>query len=258
MSKEKLKVVKIGGYVVDSPAMLESVLRDFAALDGKKLLVHGGGRLATKVSSGLGIETQMVQGRRVTDAQTLQVVTMVYAGWINKSITAQLHSLGLMAWGVCGADAMIMPARKRAIQDGVDYGFVGDVDSGDVNSGALSGMLNGGYSVVVAPITMTRGGQLLNTNADTVAQNIAVALSEEYDVELIYFFERSGVLSDIDDEASLIPLINHTNYCDLKSQGKIFDGMIPKIDNALFAVQSGVSVVRICNNLNQRTGTIII
>lgn len=253
---KKLKVIKIGGNIVDSPEALDRLLSEFATLEGRKILVHGGGKVATKISAALGIETQMVDGRRVTDAATVEVVTMVYAGGINKKIVASLQSKGVKAWGVCGADASIIPAVKRPIQK-VDYGFVGDVVTDKINSEALDMLLSGGYSVVVAPITMDSSGQLLNTNADTIAQSVAVAMSQLYDVELIYLFEKRGVLADINDEDSVIKLINSDNYKSLIDEGKIFDGMLPKIDNALLAIKSGVGSVRICNSALEGEGTVI-
>ncbi len=256
MSRERLRVVKIGGNIVDSPEALDRLLDEFAALEGNKILVHGGGKVATKISAALGIESKMVDGRRITDAATVEVVTMVYAGGINKRIVAKLNGRGASAWGVCGADALLIPAVKRPVKE-IDYGFVGDVLTEEINTKAFNMLLGAGYSVVVAPITSNSEGQLLNTNADTIAQSVAVALSSLYDVELLYLFEKAGVLADIDDEGSVIELISQENYPALKSSGKIFDGMIPKIDNALQAVSSGVSGVRICNSLTERAGTLI-
>ncbi|MFI3264813.1 MAG: acetylglutamate kinase [Rikenellaceae bacterium] len=256
MSKQRLKVVKIGGHVVDSVEGLDKLLDEFATLEGNKILVHGGGKIATKISGALGIEAKMVDGRRITDAATVEVVTMVYAGGINKGIVAKLHKRGVSVWGVCGADASLIPAVKRPVK-AIDYGFVGDVLTDQINSGAFQMLINSGYSVVVAPITVDASGQLLNTNADTIAQSVAVAMSALYDVELIYLFEKPGVLADISDESSVIKLISHDNYAELKSSGKIFDGMIPKIDNALFAVDNGVGAVRICDTLLLEAGTLI-
>ncbi len=254
--REKLKVVKIGGNIVDNPEALDRLLDQFAGLEGNKMLVHGGGKIATKISAALGIETKMIDGRRVTDRETVEVVTMVYAGGINKKIVAKLHKRGVNAWGICGADANIIPAIKRPVKS-IDYGFVGDVLYDEINSSALDMLLKGGYNVVVAPITMDREGQLLNTNADTVAQSVAVGMCKLYDVELIYLFEKSGVLADINDEESVIKVISNDNYPTLKSEGKIFDGMLPKIDNAMLALESGVKGVRICNTLLQDAGTLI-
>lgn len=256
MNREKLKVVKIGGHVVDSAEALDKLLDEFTVLQGNKILVHGGGKIATKISAALGIEAKMVDGRRITDAATVEVVTMVYAGGINKSIVAKLQKRGVNAWGVSGADAQIIPAVKRPVKD-IDYGFVGDVLTDKINTKALDMLVGAGYSVVVAPITVDSEGQLLNTNADTIAQSVAVGMSRLYDVELIYLFEKPGVLADINDEESVIKLISPKNYAELKSSGKIFDGMIPKIDNAFFAVDNGVSAVRICDTLKVESGTLI-
>ncbi len=256
MSKERLKVVKIGGHVVDSVEGLDKLLDEFAALEGNKILVHGGGKIATKISAALGIEAKMIEGRRVTDAATVEVVTMVYAGGINKNIVAKLQKRGVAAWGICGADAHLIPANKRPVKQ-IDYGFVGDVLTDQINCKAFDMLLGAGYSVVVAPITMDMSGQLLNTNADTIAQSVAVAMSSLYEVELVYLFEKPGVLADISDESSVIKLISHDNYAELKESGKIFDGMIPKIDNALHAVDNGVKAVRICDTLKGEAGTLI-
>ncbi|MFI3323313.1 MAG: acetylglutamate kinase [Rikenellaceae bacterium] len=255
MSK-KLKVVKIGGHVVDSPEGLDKLLDEFAALEGDKILVHGGGKVATKISAALGIEAKMVEGRRITDAATVEVVTMVYAGGINKGIVAKLQKRGVAAWGVCGADGHIIPAVKRPVKE-IDYGFVGDVLTEEIDCKALDMLIGAGYSVVVAPITLDADGQLLNTNADTIAQSVAVAMSALREVELIYLFEKAGVLADINDPQSVITLISHKNYPELKADGKIFDGMIPKIDNALHAVDNGVAAVRICDTLLKDSGTLI-
>ncbi|MFI3285320.1 MAG: acetylglutamate kinase [Rikenellaceae bacterium] len=257
MSRESLKVVKIGGHVVDSVEGLDKLLDEFAALEGNKILVHGGGKIATKISAALGIESKMVDGRRITDAATVEVVTMVYAGGINKSIVAKLQKRGIAAWGVCGADAQIIPAVKRPVKE-IDYGFVGDVLTNEIKSEAFKMLIDAGFSVVVAPITLSAEGQLLNTNADTIAQSVAVAMSKLYDVELIYLFEKPGVLEDVEDPTSVIEQISHDNYAELKESGKIFDGMIPKIDNALFAVDNGVSGVRICDTLKVAVGTLIV
>lgn len=251
-----LKVFKISGNIVDNPEALDNFLADYAKYEGKKILVHGGGKIATKISAALGIETVMIDGRRVTDKATIDVVTMVYAGGVNKSIVAKLQGLGVNAWGVCGADGVIMPADKRPVKT-VDYGFVGDVRVDDINTKALDMLIDNGYSVVVAPITIDKSGQLLNTNADTVAQSVATAMSKLYEVELVYLFEKSGVLLDINDEASVIAEINKSYYEELKAEKKIFDGMLPKIDNAFTAIDKGVKSVRICNSINGDKGTVI-
>ncbi len=251
-----LKVIKIGGNIVDFPDALNTMLQEFAALEGEKILVHGGGRVATKVSAALGIETKMVEGRRVTDRETVEVVTMVYAGGVNKGIVSGLRGLGVNAWGVCGADGGLIPAAKRPVKD-VDYGFVGDVTESEINTAGFEMLLENGYYPIVAPITIDPTGQLLNTNADTVAMSIAVAMSKHYQVELVYVFEKNGVLEDVDNPDSVIPEITAVNFTELKHSKKIFDGMIPKIQNALKAVESGVNSVRICNTVQQGHGTVI-
>ena len=248
---EKLYVIKIGGNIIDDEIKLSSFLQSFAAVEGKKILVHGGGKLATKLAKQLGVEQQMVDGRRITDAETLKIVTMVYAGSINKNIVAKLQSHQCNTIGLSGADGNCIVSHKRGSHSkfgasGVDYGFVGDVD--EVNAGLLKSLLDQQIAIVLAPITVDKNGQLLNTNADTIAQETAKALSGLYDVELVYSFEKSGVLLDVNDESSVIPVLNAEYYQELKTphQGigaKIFEGMIPKLDNAFAALNSGVTRV---------------
>ncbi len=250
--KKKLYVIKIGGNIIDNEDKLASFLKDFAELFGAPspqhpfrgrglgLLVHGGGKLATKLAADLGIEQQLIDGRRITDAATLKIVTMVYAGAINKNVVAQLQANGCNAIGLTGADGNAIKAHKRN-HPTIDYGFVGDVDT--VNTGLLRSLLEQNIAVVLAPITHDGNGLLLNTNADTIAQEAAKALSSIYDVELIYSFEKSGVLMNADDDASVISAINPTTYKDLKEKQIIFAGMIPKLDNAFAAINSGVSKV---------------
>jgi len=237
---KKLYVIKIGGNIIDNEAKLAAFIKDFAAVDGLKVLVHGGGKLATKLAADLGIEQQMIDGRRITDAATLKIVTMVYAGAINKNVVAQLQANGCNAIGLTGADGNAIKAHKRN-HPTIDYGFVGDVD--EVNTRLLQSLLEQNIAVVLAPITHDGNGLLLNTNADTIAQEAAKALSSIYDVELIYSFEKSGVLMDAEDDASVIPSINPTTYSELKENQVIFAGMIPKLDNAFAAINSGVSKV---------------
>lgn len=242
---EKLYVIKIGGNIIDDEEKLSSFLQLFAGIEGEKILVHGGGKLATKLAKQLGVEQQMIDGRRITDAETLKIVTMVYAGSINKNIVAKLQSHQCNAIGLSGADGNVIRAHKR-IHPTINYGFVGDVDA--VNSSLLKSLLEQNIAVVLAPITVDTNGQLLNTNADTIAQETAKAMSDLYDVELIYSFEKSGVLLDVNDETSVIPVLNAEYYLELKTplQGKgakIFEGMIPKLDNAFAALQSGVTKV---------------
>lgn len=242
MQMDTLVVIKIGGNIIDDEAKLSSFLRSFAAVKGKKVLVHGGGKLATKLAAQLGVEQQMVDGRRITDAETLKIVTMVYAGYINKNIVAQLQANGCNTIGLSGADGNLIVAHKRPpLSNGIDYGFVGDVDS--VNTDLLQNLLDTGLTVVAAPITQDGRGQLLNTNADTIAQEIAKSLSKIYKVQLIYSFEKSGVLLDINDESSVIPQINPAYYEELKEKSLIFAGMLPKLDNAFSALQNGVNKV---------------
>ncbi len=245
--KQQLKVIKIGGNVVDDPQELARFLRDFASLAGPKVLVHGGGKVATAVARGLGVEARMIDGRRVTDAQTLQIVTMVYAGLINKQLVAQLQALGCNALGLCGADGGLVTAHRRAVTPaGVDYGFVGDPAAFHAPT-ALT-LLGGGLTPVVAPITGDGAGGLLNTNADTMAQYVAVGLAGtgQYAVELIYCFEKPGVLRDVEDPGSVIPRIDPSLYAELKRDGIVSAGMLPKLDNAFAAIASGVDHVVIC------------
>ena len=235
-------VIKIGGNIIDDEAKLFSFLKDFAAIETKKILVHGGGKLATRLAEQLKIPQQVVEGRRITDAETLKVVTMVYAGYINKNIVAQLQAGNCNAIGLCGADGDAILAHKRQ-HPVMDYGFVGDVDA--INTSLISNLLEKNITPVFAPITHDQQGQLLNTNADTIAQQIAKGLSALFDVTLIYSFEKSGVLLDANDDSSIIPVIDPASYNKLKAGGKIFAGMIPKLDNAFAALNSGVKKVNI-------------
>ncbi len=236
----KLYVIKIGGNIIDDDAKLASFLKDFASLEEKKILVHGGGKLATRLAEKLGIKQQLVDGRRITDAETLKIVTMVYAGYVNKNIVAALQANNCNAIGLCGADGDTILAHKRQ-HPVLDYGFVGDVDA--MNSDLLSSLLEKNIAIVFAPITHDQQGQLLNTNADTIAQEIAKGMSDLYDVQLIYSFEKSGVLLDADDDTTVIPEITSSYYQQLKLKNKIFAGMIPKLDNAFTALKSGVRKV---------------
>ncbi len=241
---DKLYVIKIGGNVIDNEALLKELLLQFSSLQGKKILVHGGGKLATRMAEKMEIPQQLVDGRRITDAETLKIVTMVYAGYINKNIVAQLQSLESNAIGLTGADAGVILAHKR-IHPTIDFGFVGDIDR--VNSLFLQGILEQEISIVVAPITHDGKGQLLNTNADTIAQEIAKSLCAHYETKLIYIFEKAGVLLDVEDEGSLISRLDRHYYKELKEpeEGpvRIFAGMIPKLDNAFAAIDSGVKEV---------------
>lgn len=242
-AKPILQVVKIGGNVIDNPVALTSFLQDFTRIDGPKLLVHGGGKIATQMAASLGIVSKMIEGRRVTDAESLRIVTMVYAGWINKSVVAELQSLSCNALGLTGPDGGMVLSKKRAATP-IDYGFVGDIVS--VNSTSLSGLIASGFAPVFAPITADKDGQLLNTNADTMAQALAIALSSTYDVTLTYCFEKKGVLLDPHDDDSVISSIDSASFIKLKEKGIVSEGMIPKLENALKAISAGVSVVRLC------------
>ena len=244
---EKIAVVKIGGNIIDNEASLAAFLTAFSGIEGHKILIHGGGKLATKMAADLNIPQQMVDGRRITDAATLKIVTMVYAGYINKNIVAVLQSKNTNALGICGADASIVKAHTR-IDATTNYGFVGDIDTVDTQK--ILQFLQAGLSLVVAPITHDGAGQLLNTNADTMAQATATALCNQYEVSLVYAFERKGVLSDIEDSSSVIPIINPKNYAVLKASGQVSEGMIPKLDNALAAIDKGVSRVIIGDALD--------
>ena len=237
---DKLYVIKIGGNIIDDGKKLSSFLKSFAAIEEKKILVHGGGKLATKLAEKMGVEQKLVDGRRITDAETLKVVTMVYAGYVNKNIVAQLQSFHCNAIGLSGVDGDTILAHKRK-HPVIDYGFVGDVDS--VNSPLIKILLDQNLALVFAPITHDQSGQLLNTNADTIAQEIAKAMGRVYEVKLIYSFEKSGVLMDAEDESTVITSINPGYYKELKAKEKIFAGMIPKLDNAFAALNSGVDKV---------------
>ena len=237
---ESLYVVKIGGNIIDDEQLLSSFLKKFAAISNKKILIHGGGKLATRMAEKMGIPQQMIDGRRLTDAETLKIVTMVYAGYINKNIVARLQSLECKSVGITGADGNSILSHKRE-KAGIDYGFAGDIDQ--VDSSWFIQLLLLGQTLVVAPITHDGKGQLLNTNADTIAQEIAKSLSSFFDVVLIYSFEKSGVLKDVDNENSVIEKLHLGYYNELKETEKIFAGMIPKLDNAFKAIEAGVQKV---------------
>ena len=282
-----IQVIKIGGNVVDNPLLLEQFIRDFSGLDGPKVLVHGGGVMASQMQKRLGQQPVMIDGRRVTDTDTLKVVTMVYAGWCSKSIVALLQKHGCNAVGLSGADADLIratrrpPVRKAGQADGetvtIDYGYVGDVDPGMINAGFLHSLINADITPVICAITHDGKGNLLNTNADTIASSVAVSLAsyikegirteslssgkpaELPEVSLIYCFEKDGVLYDRDDDSSVIPEITPERYSRLKQEGRVAAGMIPKLDNAFNALENGVKQVIIKNarNIGNSIGTVI-
>lgn len=265
---KSLKIIKVGGNVIDNPEQLEKFLSDFAIIQGPKILIHGGGKIATKLSHDLGIISSLIEGRRITDSETLRVVTMVYAGLINKNIVALLQQKFCNAIGFCGADANIIRAKKRPIKRifskevnqeiDIDYGFVGDLDDSSIDTVALSKLLESGFNPVFSAITHDGNGQLLNTNADTIASALATAMAKHFETSLIYCFEKAGVLTDVDNENSLIKFLNPDIYSDLKSKGIINEGMIPKLDNAFEALNNGVKEVLIgksdsLSDLNQNS-----
>lgn len=241
---KRLYVIKIGGNVIDNSENLHQFLKDFTALDGYKILVHGGGKVATDLSETMGIETRVIDGRRITDIETLRVVTMVYGGLINKNIVAQLQRYGNNAIGLTGADGDLIRAEKRPVKT-IDYGFVGDIDETSVNTRGVVDLLQAGFTPVFCALTHNGDGQLLNTNADTVASAVAVAMAKAYPTTLVYCFEKKGVLMDINDEDSIIRDINPQRYEELKTKHIIHSGMLPKLDNAFTAIACGVKAVLI-------------
>lgn len=251
---EKLTVVKVGGAILEDAISLSGFLDRFVALPGLKILVHGGGRAATSLAAKLGVESKMVEGRRITDAETLDIVTMVYGGLVNKNTVAALQARNCNAAGFTGADLNLVKARKRPVAE-IDYGFVGDITA--VQSGAFANLLQLGITPVVAPLTHDGNGQFLNTNADTMASAIAIAMSTLYEVTLIFCFEKPGVLLNADDDTSVIPQLSAGLYQSLKEQKIIHSGMIPKLDNSFAALQQGVKQVIITSaiTLNPETGT---
>jgi acetylglutamate kinase len=259
MAKEKqgLTVVKVGGAVVEDAEQLSQLLKDFSAIEGRKVLVHGGGRRATKVAAALGIETKMVNGRRVTDADMLEVVTMVYGGLVNKNMVARLQAQGINALGLTGADMNVIRSHKRPVKDGVDFGYVGDVD--EANSKTLNTLIELGFTPVMAPLTHDGKGNLLNTNADTIAAETAKALADYYDVTLIYSFEKKGVLRNPNDDDSVIPVITREDFQRYVADGTITGGMIPKLENAFDAIDSGVSrvIITLARAIDGKSGTTI-
>ena len=286
-----IRIIKIGGNVVDNPELLKKFVRDLAVMPGMKILVHGGGVMASQMQKAMGMAPQMVEGRRVTDEETLKVVTMVYAGWCNKSITSLLQAEGCNAIGLCGADGNVIKAKKRApiyvesLGKDVDYGYVGDVNAESVNAGFIYSLLEKGIVPVFSAINHDGQGSLLNTNADTIASSVAIAMAnyryrsprevccrcEEcthcsddgrltHETELIYCFEKDGVLYDKDDDSSVIPEIDRQRFAGLKAEGVVADGMIPKLTNAFKAIDSGVArvVIKHVRNLLNDKGTVLI
>lgn len=251
---EKLTLIKVGGKIVEEPDTLQQLLRDFSSIEGHKVLVHGGGRSATKIASQLGIESQMVNGRRITDAEMLKVVTMVYGGLVNKNIVAGLQALQVNALGLTGADMNIMRSDKRPVKD-VDYGFVGDVK--EVNADVLASLILQGIVPVLAPLTHDKQGHMLNTNADTIAGEAAKALAKYFDVTLMFCFEKKGVLLNEDDDESVIPEIDRASFQKYVAEGIIQGGMIPKLENAFQAIDAGVKEVIITqvSEIHKHTGT---
>jgi acetylglutamate kinase len=252
--KQKLTVIKVGGKIVEEDASLDQLLHDFASIEGHKVLVHGGGRSATKIASLLGIESRMVDGRRITDAETLKVVTMVYGGLVNKHIVAGLQARGINALGLTGADMDVIRSVKRPVKD-VDYGFVGDVEK--VNAALLVDLIAKGVVPVMAPLTHDGEGNMLNTNADTIAGETAKALSDCFDVTLVYCFEKKGVLKDENNDDSVIPHITPAEFEQYVADGIIRGGMIPKLENSFEAINAGVSevVITLASAIHTTGGT---
>jgi len=253
---KKLKIIKIGGKVIDDSESLDQFLSDFSEIEGAKILVHGGGKIASDFGSRLGIEPKLIEGRRITDDATLELVTMVYGGLVNKNIVVKLQALDEDAIGLTGADANIISAVKRPVKT-IDYGFAGDVTKDNVNVGNLSKLIDARLAPVVCPLTHDGKGQILNTNADTIASVLAAALCSIYEVSLVYCFEQKGVLSDFEEKV-VIEEINSDAYETLKANGTIHEGMIPKMDNAFDALKAGVTSVRIgsFDNLSDLIGKI--
>ena len=255
--RTKLTVIKVGGKIVEEEATLQKLLNDFAVIEGPKVLVHGGGRSATKIATQLGIESKMVNGRRITDADMLRVATMVYGGLVNKNIVAGLQARGINAVGLTGADMSVILSDKRPVKD-IDYGFVGDVKQ--VDGQRLASLIQSGIIPVMAPLTHDGKGNILNTNADTIASETAKALATFYDVTLIFSFEKKGVLSNPDDDDSVIPTITRDDFQRLKADGTVAGGMLPKLENAFNAIAAGVKAVNItlATAIDGQHGTFIV
>lgn len=258
-----LYIIKIGGNVIDNVQSLQSFLADFASIDSLKILVHGGGKTASKLGEQLGIKANYINGRRITDDATIDLVTMVYGGLVNKKIVAQLQALQCNAIGLTGADGNIIPASKRPVKE-IDFGWVGDVERKTINAERLMLLLNNNFVPVFAPLTHDQQGHILNTNADTVASSLAVALSSSYNVRLVYCFEKKGVLENVEDDRSVISLIDKEKYKRLLAENKLFEGILPKLDNAFAAIDAGVKEVLIGdakdikqNTSHETVGTLI-
>jgi acetylglutamate kinase len=244
MFKEKLSIIKIGGNIIEDDTSLNIFLKLFSNLEGKKILVHGGGKRATGMASKLGIESKMVNGRRITDKETLEVITMVYGGLVNKNMVAKLQALQIDAIGLTGADINSIKSNKRQVTN-IDYGFVGDVK--EVASNSIDRLIKGNFTPVFCAITHDGNGQLLNTNADTIASKVAIGMSKKYDTTIYYCFELNGVLRDINDQNSVIKYLNINTYNKLLKDGNIADGMLPKLENCFDALKNGVSKVNMGN-----------
>ena len=253
---EKLTIIKVGGKIVEEEQSLKQLLKDFSQIEGNKILVHGGGRSATKLAERLGIVSRMVNGRRITDIESLQVVTMVYGGLVNKNIVAGLQALNVNALGLTGADMNLIRSEKRPVKD-IDYGFVGDVK--EVNTGILSSLISQGIVPILAPLTHDKQGNILNTNADTIAGETAKALARVFDVSLVYCFEKKGVLMDENDDDSVIPSLNQAEFRDLVEKGIIQGGMIPKLENAFDSIEAGVCevVITSATEIGKDSGTCV-
>lgn len=260
---ESLVIIKIGGNIIDEETTLSSFLRSFASIPGKKILVHGGGKIASRLGDKLGIVSKYIDGRRITDADTIDLVTMVYGGLINKKIVAQLQAVNCNAIGLTGADANLIPASKRPVKT-IDYGFVGDVKSQEISAVIWNKLISAGMIPIIAPLTHDGEGHMLNTNADTIAQELAKVLSGLYEVSLIYSFEKAGVLLNANDETTVIKTIDPSGFQTLKDEQKIFAGMIPKLENAFTAIDNGVKKVvigkaeNLLELLSGKSGTTII
>ncbi len=246
-AKEGLCIIKIGGNVIDDDKALASFLKDFSAIPGKKILVHGGGKIATSIGDKLGIKSNYVDGRRITDDETIDLVTMVYGGLVNKKIVVKLQAANCFAIGLTGADANVLPAIKRPVKE-IDFGWVGDINAGDINPLTWQVFLDNGLVPVLAPLTHDSNGHILNTNADTMSAVLSIALSKYYDVKLVYCFEKNGILENVNDEDSVLANLNVHLYQKLKEEKKLYAGILPKIDNAFIAASKGVEEIIVGNS----------